>query len=51
MLEILEYLFSDFWRFLMTCVVLIILTQFKPVDVTILNGEFRDRSKKDESDA
>lgn len=50
MLEILTYLFSDFWRFLMACIMLIIMTQFKPVDVTILNGEFKERSKKNDAE-
>lgn len=33
MLELLQFIFEDFWRFLMTCVLLVILVQWTPVEI------------------
>ena len=38
MLEVLQFIFGDFWRFLGVCVFLMIFALWKPVEVNILNG-------------
>ena len=41
MLAVLEYVLSDFWRFLQCVVFLMIVALWKPIDITILTGEWR----------
>lgn len=38
MLEVLKFIFEDFWRFLGVCVFLMIFALWKPVEVNIING-------------
>lgn len=47
MLEVLQYIFGDFWRFLGVCVFLMIFALWKPVEVNILNG-FVEMEDEDE---
>lgn len=37
MLAVLEYVCSDFWRFLQCCIFLMILALWKPVEINILH--------------
>ena len=48
MLEVLRFIFDDFWRFLGCCAFLMIFALWKPVEVNILHGILR---KGDENDA
>lgn len=45
MLELVQYLFNDFWRFLMALVLLVIFVQWRPVNVVIVR-----RMQSDEDD-
>lgn len=38
MLEVLQFIFGDFWKFLGVCVFLMIFALWKQVEVNILNG-------------
>lgn len=49
MLAFFEYIFSDFWRFLMLCVLLAIATYFKPVEIKIFKGDFIGGGDKDDA--
>ena len=42
-----EWLFADFWRFLMFLVLLIVAVQWRPVNVDVMNGYWK--GKDDES--
>lgn len=43
-----EWLFDDFWRFLMFVIILIIAVQWRPVNVDVLTGYWKE--KNNESD-
>ena len=47
MLEVLQYIFGDFWRFLGVCVFLMIFALWKPVEVNILNGFVKGEDEDD----
>ena len=49
MLEVLQFIFGDFWRFLGVCVFLMIFAQWNLVEVNILNG-FAEREDKDDAE-
>ena len=46
--SVFEWLFDDFWRFLMFVVILIIAVQWRPVNVDVLTGYWKE--KNNESD-
>jgi hypothetical protein len=47
MLEVLKFIFGDFWRFLGVCVFLMIFALWKPVEVNILNGFVKGEDEDD----
>ena len=47
MLEVLQFVFEDFWRFLGVCVLLMIAALWKPIDVTVLHGYNRKEKEDD----
>lgn len=47
MLEVLQFIFGDFWRFLGVCVFLMIFALWKPVEVNILNGFVKGEDEDD----
>ena len=47
MLEVLQYIFGDFWKFLGVCVFLMIFALWKPVEVNILNGFVKGEDEDD----
>ena len=47
MLEVLRFIFEDFWRFLGVCVFLMIFALWKPVEVNIVKG-IVEREDEDE---
>ena len=49
MLAALEYIFGDFWRFLSVCVFLMIFALWKPVEVNVMNGYWKEDDKDNES--
>lgn len=49
MYKVLEYVLSDFWRFLATCVFLMIVALWKPVEINVLNGYWK-KPEDDEDD-
>ena len=44
MLAVLEFIFSDFWHFLGICVFMMIVALWKPIDLTVFNGYWRDKN-------
>ena len=50
MIEVLRFIFEDFWHFLGICVFLMIFALWKPVDVNVLHGYFKESDGKDEND-
>jgi hypothetical protein len=46
-LEVLKFIFEDFWRFLGCCVFLMIFALWKPVEVNILNGFVKGEDEDD----
>ena len=38
MLEVLDFIFADFWHFIGICVLLVIITMWQPIDITIVSG-------------
>ena len=46
MLAVLEFIFGDFWHFIGICVLLMIITFWKPIDVTIMH----DNRRKNDDD-
>ena len=47
MREVLEFVFSDVWHFLGFCVFMTIIAYWKPIDITILNGRFKEKDNED----
>jgi hypothetical protein len=47
MVEVLKFIFEDFWHFIGCAVLLAIIAMWNPVEVNILNG-FVERKQKDE---
>ena len=47
MLEVLEFIFADFWRFLGCAVFLMIFALWKPVDVTVMHGYWKEKDDED----
>ena len=47
MLDVLEYILGDFWRFLQVVVLLVILVQWKPFEVNVLNGYWKGKKDDD----
>lgn len=41
MKEVLEFAFSDVWHFIGCCVFMLIISYWKPIDITIINGPIR----------
>lgn len=46
-LEVLQFILSDFWRFLGVCVFLMIFALWKPVEINVLNGYWKERDDED----
>ena len=47
MVEVLEYICSDFWVFLRVCILMMIIALWKPIEVNVLNGYWKDGDKED----
>ncbi len=47
MLEVLKFIFEDFWHFLGCAVFLMIFALWKPVEVNILNGFVKGEDEDD----
>lgn len=47
MLEVLQFIFGDFWKLLGVCVFLMIFALWKPVEVNILNGFVKGEDEDD----
>ena len=45
MLEVLEFIFGDFWRFLGVCCFLMIVALWKPVEINVLNGYWKEKDE------
>ena len=43
MLAVLQFIFSDFWRFLGVAVFLMIIAMWKPVEINVLNGRWKEK--------
>lgn len=43
MLAVLEFIFADFWRFLGVCIFLMIIALWKPIEINVLNGHWKER--------
>ena len=50
MIEVIRFIFEDFWRFLQCCILLMIFALWKPIEINILHGNFVGGDKKDEND-
>ena len=48
MIEVLRFVFEDFWRFLQCCILLMIFALWKPIEINILHGYIKGSDKKDE---
>lgn len=48
MRQVLEFVFSDAWHFLGCCVFLMIIGLWKPIEVNVMNGYFKE--DKDDAD-
>lgn len=49
MVQVLEFIFEDFWRFLQFCIILMIIALWKPIDITILTGSWREKDSEDKT--
>lgn len=47
MLEVLKFIFSDFWTFLKVCVFMMIFVLWKPVEINVLNGYWKEPKDED----
>ena len=47
MKEFLEFAFSSPWHFLGCCVFMTIIAYWKPIEITILNGRFKQKDDED----
>ena len=43
MLAVLEFIFSDFWIFLGCCIFLMIFVLWKPIEINVLNGYWKEK--------
>ena len=41
MIEVLEFIFSDFWHFLGCVVFLMVFVMWKPIDINVMNGYWK----------
>lgn len=41
MVEVLEFIFESGWNFLGVCVLILLMTQWQPIDITIINEKKR----------
>lgn len=46
MKEVLEFAFSDVWHFIGCCVFMLIIAYWKPIEITILNGRFKEKDNE-----
>ena len=46
-MEVVQYLFGDFWRFLECCILLMIIAMWHPISITVNTGRVW---RKDEED-
>jgi hypothetical protein len=49
MLEFFEWLFDDFWRFLQFVIIVIIMVQWKPLEVNVLNGHWKEHDNENQT--
>lgn len=42
MVKALEFIFSDFWHFLGMCRLLMIVALWKPIEVNVMNGYWKE---------
>jgi len=43
MLAVLQFIFDDFWRFLGVAVFLMIIAMWKPVEINVMNGRWKEK--------
>ena len=43
MLAVLQFIFSDFWRFLGVAVFLMIIAMWKPVEINVMKGCWKEK--------
>lgn len=43
MVKALEFIFSDFWHFLGMCCLLMIVALWKPIEVNVMNGYWKEK--------
>ena len=49
MLDFFKWIFGDFWRFLQFVIILVILVQWKPVEVNVLNGYWKEQEDENKT--
>ena len=42
MMDVLQFVFSDFWHFIGVCVFMMIVAFWKPIDITVMRGYWKD---------
>lgn len=47
MLEVLQFIFGSPWRFLGVCFMIAIFTYWRPVQVNVMNGYFKEKDDED----
>ena len=47
MLEVVQYIFSDFWRFMQCAVLLMIIAMWHPISIVIKTGQTLDRNEEE----
>ena len=47
MVKVLEFVFSDAWHFLGCVVMLMIVALWKPIEVNVLNGYWKEKDNED----
>ena len=47
MLEVLMFIFEDFWRFLGVCVLMMIAVLWKPLEINLVHEHVTEEGKKD----
>lgn len=48
MVKALEFIFEDFWRFLGTCCLLMIVALWKPIEINIIHGDILEDDKHED---
>ena len=47
MVKVLEYICSDFWVFLRVVILMMIVALWKPIEVNVFNGYWKEKDNED----